>query len=77
MIRLLVINTLFFICIFACDNPTESKYGAPSDHKISKDGALHKSGLKDPLENCISCHGEDLRGGSSGVSCYECHGKKW
>lgn len=25
------------------------------------------------LEACRSCHGEDLKGGKSGVSCYKCH----
>ena len=60
-----------------CSSPTESKYDAPSDHTVSKDGANHKPGLNSPLENCVSCHGNDLRGGTSGVSCYECHGKKW
>ena len=60
-----------------CSSPTESKYDPPSDHTISKDGAKHKSGLNAPMENCITCHGSDLKGGTSGVSCYECHGKKW
>lgn len=60
-----------------CSSPTESKYDPPADHTISKDGAKHKSGLNSPLENCISCHGTDLKGGTSGVSCYECHGVKW
>ncbi len=34
-------------------------------------------GKKSYSQNCASCHGSDLRGGDSGVSCYECHGKKW
>lgn len=25
------------------------------------------------IENCKKCHGSNLRGGSSGVSCYDCH----
>lgn len=63
---------------FCCDkSPTSSKYDPPTDHTISKDGAKHKSGLQTPLENCTSCHGSDLKGGSTGVSCYDCHGKKW
>ena len=70
---------LFIILLLAsyCSSPTESKYDPPSDHTLSKDGARHKPGLNSPLENCISCHGSDLKGGTSGVSCYECHGKKW
>jgi len=72
---------LFFFTVllfFACsDSGTNSKYDPPSDHTISKDGHKHKSGLNNPLQNCISCHGEDLRGSSQAPSCYECHGKKW
>ncbi len=65
--------------LFACSSPTanKSKYNPPADHTISKDGAKHKPGLTDPLNNCSSCHGADLKGGDVGVSCYECHGKKW
>lgn len=67
------------ILTYSCDTGTEneSKYNAPADHTVSKDGAMHKPGLQDPLTNCSSCHGQDLTGGSVGVSCYECHGKKW
>ncbi len=65
------------VLVSFCSLPTESKYDPPSDHTISKDGAKHKSGIKSTLENCISCHGSDLKGGTSGVSCYESHRKKW
>lgn len=68
---------LFSALLITCSSPSESKYDPPADHTRSKDGAMHKPGLSDPIENCISCHGSDLRGGESGVSCYECHGKKW
>lgn len=71
---LISLSILFAI---SCSSPNESKYDAPDDHTISKSGAMHKSGLKSPLENCVSCHGDDLRGGEVGVSCYDCHGKKW
>ena len=78
--KLLVQSTLIIIIstfLMLCSSSTESKYDPPSDHTISKDGAKHKSKLNSPLENCITCHGADLSGGDSGVSCYECHGKKW
>lgn len=71
---LLLTSMLFAI---ACSSPNASEYDAPEDHTVSKKGAMHKSGLKSPLENCVSCHGDDLRGGEVGVSCYHCHGKKW
>ena len=28
---------------------------------------------KDDLDRCQTCHGEDYLGGTSGVSCYQCH----
>ena len=69
---------LLLILIIACEKTNDlPKYNPPADHTISKDGFLHKSGLDQPLTNCVSCHGSDLEGGTTGVSCYECHGKEW
>jgi mono/diheme cytochrome c family protein len=68
---------LMLALIIGCEKTTESKYTPPADHTISKDGFMHKSGLDQPLTNCISCHGSDLKGGNAGVSCFECHGKEW
>ena len=73
-----IVWILFFLfIILACEKTNDSKYTPPADHTISKDGFKHKSGLEQPLINCISCHGSDLKGGTTGVSCFECHGKKW
>ncbi|HID40211.1 MAG TPA: hypothetical protein EYP36_11960 [Calditrichaeota bacterium] len=70
---------ILFAFLITCSEPTanKSKYNPPDDHTVVEDGIKHKPGLKDPLKNCISCHGKDLKGGNVGVSCYECHGKKW
>ncbi|MEZ5070217.1 MAG: hypothetical protein R2751_04415 [Bacteroidales bacterium] len=72
---LVLLFTLVFLV--ACEEYEGSKYNPPADHAISKEGVMHKSGLDQPLTNCASCHGADLQGGTAGVSCYECHGKKW
>ena len=61
----------------ACEKVQGPDYNPPPDHTLSKDGYLHKTGLDTPLQNCLSCHGADLSGGTSGVSCFECHGTKW
>ncbi|MGC4121181.1 MAG: CxxxxCH/CxxCH domain-containing protein [Myxococcales bacterium] len=47
----------------------------------------HESGFSDPkvhgpeasraLATCQACHGEDLEGGKSGVSCGDCHAAGW
>ncbi len=69
---------LLFVLISSCQKSTDlPKYSPPSDHTISKNGSIHKIGLDQPLTNCINCHGSDLKGGTSGVSCYDCHSKKW
>ena len=69
---------LMLMFITSCEEAEDqSKYNPPADHTVSEDGVLHKSGLHDPLTNCVSCHGSDLQRGTVGVSCYECHGKKW
>jgi cytochrome c553 len=68
---------LMLVLLIGCEKTNNSKYTPPADHTISKDGFMHKSGLDQPLTNCISCHGSDLEGGTTGVSCFECHGKEW
>jgi hypothetical protein len=70
---------LFMALLLSCSNPTDSDNNvkAPSDHTVNKSGTLHKTGINDPAANCTSCHGTDLKGGSAGVSCFSCHGKKW
>jgi hypothetical protein len=40
---------------------------------IDGSGYHVQSGLYQPQTNCASCHGTDLRGGTSGKSCYQCH----
>lgn len=74
---ILIIVLVIFIFIIACSSSTDSNYDPPADHAVNKDGIKHKSGLSNPMENCVSCHGSDLRGSDTAPSCYECHGKKW
>ena len=76
---LVIISIILIIpaLIIGCERGNDSKHNPPADHTVSKDGYMHKSGLTEPLVNCVSCHGSDLKGGAVGVSCYECHGKKW
>jgi hypothetical protein len=68
---------LMFTLIIGCEKTNDSKHNPPADHTISKEGFMHKSGLEQPLVNCVGCHGSDLKGGTAGVSCFECHGTKW
>lgn len=67
----------------ACKNPQDSNSSnntsssTPADHTTNVHGVKHKAGLNNASTNCTSCHGNDLKGGTAGVSCYQCHGKKW
>lgn len=46
-----------------------------STHTVSIGSHWHKPGFFNPTTNCVQCHGSDLKGGSSGSSCYNssCH----
>lgn len=68
---------LTLVLIIGCEKTNTSEYTPPADHTVSKDGFMHLSGLDQPLTNCASCHGSELKGGTTGVSCFECHGKEW
>jgi len=61
----------------ACSSPASDSTNHPADHTVNKNGVYHKPGLENPTTNCVACHGSDLRGGTAGVSCYQCHGQKW
>ena len=75
-LKILILIFLVVTFLSSCTSP-ESNTDAPSDHTINKGGFFHKSGLENPEVNCVQCHGDDLSGGSSGVSCFQCHGKEW
>lgn len=52
-------------------------WSALAIHTVNQEGANHAPGLKNPLANCVSCHGSDLTGSGNAPSCYSCHGQEW
>ncbi|MCF7823491.1 MAG: hypothetical protein K9N35_04900 [Candidatus Marinimicrobia bacterium] len=70
----LALSLILILFLVACEQPSGN---APADHTGINGGVAHKPGFNDPMKNCVSCHGSDLRGGSAGVSCFACHAKKW
>jgi predicted small lipoprotein YifL len=77
-LKLILPLVLTIVMIAACSKKEIGPDNTPpADHTINKDGYFHKTGLNDPLANCTTCHGQDLSGGTSAVSCFECHGTKW
>lgn len=63
------------VSCYQCHGPVWTAEG--TEHTANRGGVLHAPGLTDPRDNCSRCHGSDLRGGSVGVSCYQCHGELW
>lgn len=47
-------------------------------HTVNLGGVLHAPNYCNPVQNCVGCHGADLRGGKNGEpSCYSCHADLW
>lgn len=75
-IQIFIFSAAVFVSCTSSTEPTNNS-NTPTGHTVNKNGIMHKTGLNSPTTNCVECHGTDLRGGSVGVSCYSCHGKKW
>lgn len=62
---------IFFIFIYCCGTPNDKSLINPITGKHSSDWyTAHKAVAKKTVENCRECHGNDLLGGISKVSCY-------
>ncbi len=69
---------LAFWLIFGCETKTNqdwSGFGStthfPAPYENDHAGYMEANDY--PFASCQECHGEDLEGGTSGVSCLECH----
>jgi len=72
-----LIPALIVLFLAGCGSSTDLA-NAPDGHTDVKSGVAHAPGSKNPLSNCVECHGAMLEGGSTGApSCYICHGPKW
>lgn len=68
---------IFSLLPLSCSDST-APANAPEGHTVVKSGVAHAPGLNNPLQNCTSCHGSNLQGGSEGQpACTSCHGVKW
>lgn len=77
MKKLSIILLIFFSIFSACGEKSEPQMH-PTDWLISESSESHMAKIAESgIEPCQSCHGQpvlnDYYGGSSGVSCYECH----
>jgi hypothetical protein len=64
----------------ACHGPLwTSPDCGKNTHTVNLGGRYHASEYCRPYQNCVSCHGTNLRGGANGApSCLKCHDqKKW
>lgn len=71
-------TALTVFLIYSCETKTSvdwSGFGAtthfPSPYENDHAGYMEANGY--PFADCQECHGEDLEGGTSGVSCLACH----
>jgi hypothetical protein len=66
-----------------CTSPVEDGLpGSESDtstyHSAGwQNNPLHGAEYQTNPQNCRACHGEDLEGGTSGISCGDCHHSGW
>ncbi|MBT3300684.1 MAG: hypothetical protein HN657_02540 [Candidatus Marinimicrobia bacterium] len=77
MKKLLLIFIFFFSIFSACTEKAELPMH-PTDWLIAESSESHMAKIAESgIKSCQSCHGEpvlnDFYGGSSSVSCYECH----
>jgi hypothetical protein len=69
---------LLLLSLAGCSDSSTAPADAPEGHTVLKSGVPHAVGLNNPNQNCTTCHGATLQGGTSGQpSCFSCHGKKW
>jgi predicted CXXCH cytochrome family protein len=85
--RIIMKNTakvvLFFAVVAFLQNGCTEPLGDGLPGSDSNNSTYHSTGWKDDPQhgndystepqNCKACHGEDLDGGSSGISCDDCH----
>jgi hypothetical protein len=84
--HLATVLSLFPVIIFlanGCTDPIEDGLSGSASNNITyhsagwEDNPQHGIDYSTNPQNCKACHGEDLEGGSSGVSCGDCHHSGW
>lgn len=70
---------IFCVLLSACTSNTDTASKTTARFHVDGWAApdLHGMGAKFQEFECISCHGDDLTGGSVGVSCDSCHDDGW
>lgn len=79
---LLLLPVIVFLlngCTSSLDDGLPGSESSPSYYHSTgwKDDPQHGSDFSTNPQNCMACHGEDLEGGSSGISCAGCHHSGW
>ena len=61
-----------------CGSSVEDSGGSSTYHPEGwEDATAHGPAAKYQEDDCLVCHGEDLTGGSTGISCDSCHEEGW
>ncbi|MDH5559614.1 MAG: hypothetical protein OEY59_02010 [Deltaproteobacteria bacterium] len=61
----------------SCYQCHDDNWSGFTDHSLEINGYFHKPDMTNAMTDCIDCHGADMDGGTTGVSCYQCHFNKW
>jgi hypothetical protein len=76
---IVLFSIMVALLLSGCTDPAADGLHGSESHSNTyhptgwKDNPQHGSDFSTDPQNCKACHGEDLGGGTSGVSCADCH----
>ena len=62
-------TVILALTLGGCGDKNEKAVFSPDSGHLSNWGAIHKTSAKAGIESCVECHGDNLDGGKSQVSC--------
>ena len=72
--KYIIIVLSFIVITIGCTGPLPNGIPSKYYHKINwETNNLHGKEFTVNNTNCESCHGMDLKGGQSNISCIDCH----
>jgi hypothetical protein len=69
----LIISLAMMLALGGCGNENSKVVFSPEGGHSADWTATHKEAANADIETCVECHGENLKGGISKVSCTQCH----
>jgi len=69
----MIISMAVALALAGCGDRNDKAVFGPESGHLPDWTAVHKTSAKADLESCVECHGANLDGGISSVSCSMCH----